>query len=147
MNESKHECPFCKYIDPNYRRDHARFITRLQVSTAILESNQICRGYSILVYNKEHVTELFQLTEKERAAYMEDLNRLARALFDAYHPHKMNYELLGNVIPHLHWHIIPRRKSDSIDLHWPIWGKDYTKVELSDDEYRGIVGEIRANLV
>lgn len=146
MNQTQSECPFCKYIDLEYRKEHPRFITRLQVSTAILETNQICRGYTILAYNKAHATELFQLTNGERTLYMEDLNAVAKAIYEAYHPHKMNYELLGNVVPHLHWHIIPRRESDPIELHWPIWGKDYTKIKLMDNEYREIVEEIKTHL-
>jgi len=146
MKEDKLECICCRRVNKEPDKDDPTWIANLQVSTAIVCDNQICRGYSILVYNKEHVTELFQLTEEDRAAYMEDLNKVAKAIYDAYHPCKMNYELLGNVVPHLHWHIIPRRETDPIDLHWPIWGKDYTKVTLSDDEYRKIVGEIRAHL-
>jgi diadenosine tetraphosphate (Ap4A) HIT family hydrolase len=147
MKDTKNECEFCKKYDLESKRKYPFWIADLQVSTAILNRNQICRGYTILYYNREHVTELFQLTQDNRAAFMEDLNKVSRAIFDAYHPHKMNYELLGNVVPHLHWHVIPRRESDSIELHWPIWGKDYTKVTLSDDEYREIVGEIRVNLL
>jgi len=146
MKETKSECEFCKEYDLESKRKFLFWIADLQVSTAILNRNQICRGYTILYYNKNHVTELFQLTKEDRAAYMEDLNKVAKAIYDAYHPYKMNYELLGNVLAHLHWHIIPRRESDPIKLHWPIWGKDYTKVRLSDDEYRKIVEEIRVYL-
>ena len=146
MDKVKEQCEFCQKYDLEAKKKYLFWIADLQVSTAILNRNQICRGYTILYYNKTHVTELFQLTEEDRAAYMEDLNRVAIAIYDAYNPHKMNYELLGNVVPHMHWHIIPRRKSDPIELHWPIWGKDYTKIKLSDDEYREIIGEIRTYL-
>jgi diadenosine tetraphosphate (Ap4A) HIT family hydrolase len=147
MNTDKQECYFCKLLDVSRRESIPRWIADLQVSTAILEGNQICRGYTILVYNKAHATELFQLEKEDRIAYLEDLNKVARAIYDAYHPHKMNYELLGNIVPHLHWHIIPRRKTDSIELHWPIWGKDYTKKTLPDEEYQKIIEEIRAHLL
>ena len=146
MKNDRSKCWMCDNFLETYNEGHTRWIANLQVSTALLETNQICRGYTILVYNKAHATELFQLTKEDRAAYMEDLNKVAKAIYDAYHPYKMNYELLGNVVPHLHWHIIPRRESDPIELHWPIWGKDYRKVKLSDDEYREIVEEIRAHL-
>jgi diadenosine tetraphosphate (Ap4A) HIT family hydrolase len=146
MKEHKSECVFCKDIDTSFKRKRPQWIADLQVSTAILCTNQICRGYTILIYNKAHITELFQLEREDRIAYSEDLVKVAKAIYDAYHPHKMNYELLGNILPHLHWHIIPRLKTDPIELHWPIWGKDYTEVKLSDDQYREIVEEIRMYL-
>jgi len=147
MTEDKSDCVFCKDIDMKSKRKNPAWIADLHVSTAFLSGNQICGGYTILVCNKAHITELFQLGEEDRIAYSEDLVKVAEAIYDAYHPHKMNYELLGNVVPHLHWHIIPRRKTDPLDLHWPIWGKDYAQVKLSDDDYRGIVEEIRVHLL
>jgi diadenosine tetraphosphate (Ap4A) HIT family hydrolase len=146
MKEHKSECVFCKDIDTSLKGKRPRWIADLQVSTAILCTNQICRGYTILIYNKAHITELFQLEREDQIAYSEDLVKVAKAIYDAYHPHKMNYELLGNSVPHLHWHIIPRQKTDPIELHWPIWGKDYTEVKLSDDGYREIVKGIRMYL-
>ncbi len=129
------------------KEKHPRWIADLRVSTAFLSSNQICRGYTILIYNKAHVTELFHLRKEDRIAFLEDSNKMAKTINDAFKSHKMNYELLGNVVPHLHWHIIPRLKEDPIELHWPIWGKDYKEVKLSDDEYHEIVKKIRAHLL
>ena len=146
MKEQESECVFCSEVNEESRKKHPRWIADLKVSTAFLASNQICRGYTVLVYNQAHATELFQLESEELIAYSEDLVEMAKAIYDAHHPHKMNYELLGNVVPHLHWHIIPRRKTDSLDLHWPIGGKDYAEVKLSGDEYRGIIKKIRAHL-
>lgn len=146
MKEQESECVFCSEVNAESRKKHPRWIADLKVSTAFLASNQICRGYTVLVYNQTHVTELFQLEREELIAYSEDLVKVTKAIYDAYHSHKMNYELLGNVVPHLHWHIIPRLKTDPLNLHWPIWGKDYAEVKLSEDEYRGIIKEIGAYL-
>ena len=38
-----------------------------------------------------------------------------------FRPHKLNYELLGNQVPHLHWHLFPRHVGDA-DLLSPVWG-------------------------
>ena len=125
MYEDTSQCPFCTDYGDKSRREHPRWIADLRVSTAILASNQLCRGYTVLVYNKVHATELFQLKRQDLIAYSEDLAKVAQAIHQAYDPYKINYELLGNVVPHLHWHVIPRRKSDPMELNWPIWGKDY----------------------
>jgi diadenosine tetraphosphate (Ap4A) HIT family hydrolase len=147
MRKDEPKCLLCEDVDVKSRKKHPRWIADLHVSTAFLASNQICRGYTVLIYNKAHATELFELEKEDRVAFLEDSVKVARAIYDAYHPHKMNYELLGNVVPHLHWHIIPRRKTDAIELHWPIWGKDFVQVKLSDDKYGEIIGEIRAHLL
>ena len=144
MANSGSECEMCRG-GLKFREDPL-WICDLQVSSAVLARNQICRGYCILIYNKGHFTELFQLPREDRIAYTEDLARVSRAIHDAFRPRKMNYELLGNVVPHLHWHIIPRRETDPIELRWPIWGKDYAKQLLSDEEYQDIIREIRTFL-
>lgn len=146
MNPENSGCYFCKNLEPEGRRKDPFWIADLSVSTAFLSHNQICPGYTILVYNKAHAEELFQLEACDRQAYMEDLTKVAKAIYEAYHPHKMNYELLGNRVPHLHWHIIPRKTMDPVDLHWPIWGKDYTEVKLSRKEYLEVIEKIRKRL-
>jgi diadenosine tetraphosphate (Ap4A) HIT family hydrolase len=146
MKENKSKCVFCEEVDVQKRKQLPRWIADLKVSTAFLCSNQICRGYTILTYNQGHYTELFQLEKDELIAYSQDLVEVAKAIYHAYHPFKINYELLGNVVPHLHWHIIPRQKTDPLEVHWPIWGKDYAEVRLSDEEYNEIVKEIRSHL-
>ena len=45
---------------------------------------------------------------------------LARAIERAFHPRKVNYELLGNQVPHLHWHLFPRYDHDPEVLK-PVW--------------------------
>jgi diadenosine tetraphosphate (Ap4A) HIT family hydrolase len=146
MGEDESKCAFCENAATELRKQDPSWIADLQVSTAFLARNQICRGYTILVFNRAHVTELFQLDRKDLMAYSEDLVTIAGAIHAAYNPDKMNYELLGNVVPHLHWHVIPRQKTDPIDRRWPIWGKDYAEVRISNDECGEIVEEIRKHL-
>jgi diadenosine tetraphosphate (Ap4A) HIT family hydrolase len=97
-------------------------IADLAVSTAFLYRDQAFRG-RCLVTLREHYTELFQLTPAMRTALMEDVTRLAEALFRVLNPVKINYELLGNLVPHIHWHIIPRFREDG-SYPRPIWVAD-----------------------
>jgi diadenosine tetraphosphate (Ap4A) HIT family hydrolase len=146
MKKDKSKCVFCQEVDVQQRKLHPRWIADLQVSTAFLCKNQVCRGYTILTYNQGHYTELFQLEKADLIAYSQDLAKIAKAIYQAYHPLKVNYELLGNVVPHLHWHVIPRQKTDPVDPNWPIWGGDFKEVRLSDNEYSRIIEEIRRHL-
>ena len=141
--QDNRRCVFCEDLDVKFKGKNSLWIADLQVSTAFVSRNQICRGYTILVYSKAHVTELFQLEKEDLIAYSEDLAKMGKAVRDAFHPQRINYELLGNVVPHLHWHIIPRQKTDPLDAHWPIWGKDYKEIKLSDDKYRQVADKLR----
>jgi diadenosine tetraphosphate (Ap4A) HIT family hydrolase len=75
-------------------------------------------GYCVLV-SRDHATELSQLGEK-RAAFLEEMGLLAEAIEACFQPHKLNYELLGNQVPHLHWHLFPRSANDPEKLR-PVW--------------------------
>jgi diadenosine tetraphosphate (Ap4A) HIT family hydrolase len=41
----------------------------------------------------------------------------------------MNYELLGNQVPHIHWHLIPRLADDP-EPRWPVWRVSYQPAPL-----------------
>lgn len=133
-------CPMCSRwdADPNLR------IIELQHSYVILNSDQFFPGYTLL-FTKNHVTELFHLDRDVRSALMEEVSLVAQTLFTVYSPAKINYELLGNMVPHIHWHIVPRFSSESL---WPrpIWAEPHEEKFLSPDEYRNQVEKIRGAL-
>jgi len=98
---SDEECPLCRFGDRSWRQALPQWIANLSVSCAVLSENQICRGYTIVAYAKGHATEFFHLKRKEQIAYMEDVTRVAKAIDDAFHPYKLNYELNYWVIQYL----------------------------------------------
>lgn len=68
-----------------------------------------------------HVAELTDLTPPERSACMAAVATVEQVLRDALGPTKINLASLGNVVPHLHWHVIARFDWDS-HFPQPIWG-------------------------
>lgn len=68
-------------------------------------------GYACVV-SKHHVVEPFHLPETEAAAFWKDAMLAARALDRLFNPAKLNYEIHGNTIPHLHLHLFPRLADD-----------------------------------
>jgi diadenosine tetraphosphate (Ap4A) HIT family hydrolase len=58
------------------------------------------------------VAEPTELQAPEAAGYWLEVLRVAEALQRYYHPLKMNYEVLGNALPHLHTHLVPRYLDD-----------------------------------
>lgn len=101
-------CPLC---DKLANLSHDDVVAESAYSVAILGPWQYYAGYCVLV-SRRHVAELHHLTDDERRAFIDDACRLSRAIEAEFHPHKLNVESLGNQVPHLHWHIFPRRADD-----------------------------------
>jgi len=130
-------CPMCNRWD-----DHADLrITELEHSFVVLNPDQFFPGYTLL-FTKQHVTELFHLDRAVRSGLMEEVSRVAEALFTLFHPDKINYELLGNMVPHIHWHLVPRHAAEQL---WPrpIWSETHNELLLSPQEYRERIAAIR----
>jgi diadenosine tetraphosphate (Ap4A) HIT family hydrolase len=104
-----------------------------RVSVAKLNPDQAFEGYTFLTL-KWHEEELYKLADKDRKQFLEDMSLVANALSKTFKPDKMNYELLGNSMPHLHWHLVPRYTSDPM---WgrPIWAGNRRRKRLNEEGY------------
>ena len=71
-------------------------------------------GYACVVARR-HVEEPFQLPDDEMFAFWRESMAVARALSSLLEPRKMNYEIHGNSIPHLHLHLYPRFAGDPFE--------------------------------
>ena len=135
------DCPMCQRWDA----DSEMRIIELPHSYVILNRDQYFAGYTLL-FTKCHATELFHLDRDLRASLMEEVSLVAQALYTVYTPAKINYELLGNMVPHIHWHIVPRFSSEPL---WPrpIWAEAHEELHLSPDEYGRHIKLIRSALI
>ena len=79
---------------------------------AYLERHGIARGHAIVVFRVRHVADFTSLTAAEAAAYWGDVHAVARMIERVFMPCHMNYQLLGNLVPHLHVHLVPRYLDD-----------------------------------
>ena len=89
----------------------ARFFAG-EVSDAYLQRLAVQRGYTVVVWRGRHVAEPTELSADEATRYWLELLQVGRALETAFEPVKLNYDLLGNSLPHLHTHVIPRYADD-----------------------------------
>src|SRR5438105_4244883 len=112
-------CPFCHTLSHLRELPDEDLVWQFAHSVALLGTWQSYQGYCLLVA-KRHATELSQLAEAERAAHLQEMCLLARAIEATFRPHKLNYELLGNQAPHVHWHLFPRSAQDPERLR-PVW--------------------------
>lgn len=77
-------------------------------------------GFCRVVWNA-HVAELSDLAEAERSHLMQVVCAVESAVREITRADKINLASFGNVVPHLHWHVIPRWHDDS-HFPQPIWG-------------------------
>lgn len=133
-------CPMC---DPIADMDeHGFTVARLAGSVLRLARNQFSAGYCVLICT-EHAPEPYSLPDP--SAYLGEMSRCGAALERAFGADKMNFLILGNAVPHLHTHLIPRYVGD------PAPGAPYlpehtAPVELTEVEYADRVARIRAVL-
>lgn len=111
-------CEICGRI-ARFSPENPYLIAELDTGYAVLGDNQMYRGYTIFLA-KRCVPELHELPGDERARFLGEMSVVAEAVFRAFSPRKLNYELLGNSVAHLHWHLVPRYADDPRP-RWPIW--------------------------
>ncbi len=133
-------CQMCEHV----ATADDQFIADLSVSRVRLNPDQYFPGW-VFVILRGHAEELYDLSREERAALIEDVTDTARALAAVYRPVKMNYELLGNQVRHIHWHLVPRLAGDP-DPRWPVWRVPHERVALAPDRVREQVEAIRRAL-
>ena len=126
------------------RSDGPLHIADLALSRVFLHEDQFFPGYVLLVLRR-HVTELYDLPAPERATLMEEVSRVAQVLAGIFRPVKMNYELLGNLVPHIHWHLVPRLDTDP-SLRSPIWTVEHQAAPLAPPVVRERIDSIRRAL-
>ena len=119
-------------------------ICELPYTKVYLNRDQKHRGRCIVAL-KDHKTEYFQMTPEENAGYFAEVSKVARAIFDLYHPDKINYATYGDGVPHVHVHIVPKYQ-DGLN-----WGAPFDdtlpKQLLSDGEYGEMVEALRTEIL
>src|SRR5919197_591488 len=93
------DCPFCKEGRPEATPHGVRYFAG-EVCDAYLVRADIQRGLSAVVFRGRHVVEPTELTDAEAAAYGREVLQVGRALEAVLQPIKINYNLLGNSLPH-----------------------------------------------
>lgn len=118
-------------------------ICELGASKVYLFKEQSHPGRCI-VASKYHVSEMKDLSDEDRIAFLNDVNTVARAIHEVFHPDKVNYGAYGDTGCHLHFHLTPKYK-DEFE-----WGGTFEmnpkKTFLTDTEYEEMVSKLRNEL-
>jgi diadenosine tetraphosphate (Ap4A) HIT family hydrolase len=104
-------CELCNLqIAPVWR--NARF-------AVIMVDDPSYPGFVRVIWH-DHVREMSDLPDADRLALNDAVQRVELAVRAILQPLKINLASLGNVVPHLHWHIIPRYADDA-HFPAPVW--------------------------
>lgn len=105
---SREGCPICRHAAPTH------LIAELDGAWLTMPEAAPMRGYVCLVA-RTHAIELHDLTDAQAAAFFSDARRVSRAIARVLQPIKINYEIHGNTLPHLHLHMFPRYVGDPFE--------------------------------
>jgi histidine triad (HIT) family protein len=134
------ECLFCKIISgeiPSYKVYEDDF------AYAFLDINPIAAGHT-LVLPKVHVTKLAELGGNALSGWSAALQRVVAGVEKALEPEGLNIfinqgDVAGQVIPHLHAHLVPRSQGDEICF-------DVPGIETTEKEFKEISEKITSSI-
>jgi len=78
-------------------------------------------GFCRIIW-RDHVKEITDLNELDRMLMMDVMWQVEQVVRDVMQPEKINLASLGNMVPHLHWHVIPRYTDDA-HFPAPVWAE------------------------
>lgn len=104
-------CPLCRDVKEALEGNSDRIVAIREHSVILVGEHQYFPGYCMVV-SRQHAREMHDLPAEIQRAIFDDLMRAGRAVQQAFKPLKINYASLGNVVEHLHWHVIPRRADE-----------------------------------
>jgi diadenosine tetraphosphate (Ap4A) HIT family hydrolase len=138
-------CGICALVERAASRDD-NFVAELPRSWLILGDAQFYRGYCVLLA-KRHASEIHLLPRGEAHELLDEMLAIGKALTTVVRPLKLNYECLGNLEPHVHWHVFPRSASDPMRLA-PVWLRPEAerKLALAENDRRALIISIRGEL-
>ena len=102
----------CALCNDNLKPEEGQLIWRGDDCRVILVNNPDLPGFCRVIWNR-HVAEMTDLTNGERDHLMALVFAVEEAIRHVMHPDKVNVAALGNMVPHIHWHVIPRFKDDT----------------------------------
>lgn len=94
----------------------------------------------ILVPQKNDISEIYQLSEKDQQQLQQESSLLTKILVEIFKADKMNIAAIGNIVPQLHFHHIVRYKTD---ISWPapVWGK-FDSIPYTEEQVEKIKARI-----
>ena len=149
MAQHPQPCEICTRIRDIQNHNHPGFIAELPTGYAVLGDSQFFRGYTVFLC-KTPAPDLEDLPHEARFQFLREMALVSEAVSHVVKPHKMNVESLGNIVPHLHFHLFPRFLSEN-EPQKPVWlvmpqGESAEKYALNAARDGALISAIRAEI-
>lgn len=119
-------------------------IAKTDTATVYLNRDQKHPARCIVALNS-HKTEYHQMDEKERNSFFSVVAATGKAIETVFHPDKINYATFGDLVPHVHVHMVPKYKDG---LQWGApFDDSVPKKLLTEEEYNEMIEKIRSALI
>jgi len=144
------DCPACQRLERAAPGQDPFFLVELRESVVILHKHQRYPGWCTL-WLRDHHEHLAMLPRARQETLGLDVFDVAAAMHRALGraaPIRINYECLGNVVAHVHWHLIPRRESDP-DPGATVWVRPHAETDcgVADGLRDELVADLRRELI
>lgn len=119
-------CPLCT-------TDGGELLWKNEEMRVILANEPDFPGFCRVIWN-EHIAEMSHLSVDQRARLNHVVMLIEKAILETMSPDKVNLAALGNMVPHLHWHVIPRFQKD-VCFPGSVWSE---KLRAQDQSHLNI---------
>jgi histidine triad (HIT) family protein len=135
------DCVFCRIVAGQIP---ATRVYEDAHTVSFMDIGQVNPGH-VLVAVKEHVENLYQLSEEQAAAIARVSLRVARAIRTVFAPeglsvYQANGRAAGQTVFHYHVHLLPRHAGDGMELTWPVKNPPRDQLEAHAAKIRAALG-------
>jgi diadenosine tetraphosphate (Ap4A) HIT family hydrolase len=136
------DCPMCGALGKGDNDFWVHVITG-DTAEVFLERRSRLRGYCIVAWRHEHVAEPTELDADRACAYWREVLAVGRAVQAQFRPIKMNYMTLGNTVPHLHTHVVPRYPDDPAPGGPIAWSDIFAPERIAESDLHDQAARLR----
>ena len=131
-------CIFCKILKGDAP---ATKVYEDDKTFVFLDASPVSKGHT-LVIPKKHFETMDEMDEETSTAVMNTTKKIAKIILkfnEGYNVNQNNKPAGGQIVPHVHYHVIPRNSGDGFLFDWPA-------MKLSDEEFLEIQEKIQSFL-
>ncbi|HEY7483002.1 MAG TPA: HIT family protein [Streptosporangiaceae bacterium] len=138
-------CPMCAALG-NGDNDFWVEVFTGHFAEVHLERRTRLPGYCIVVWRHGHIAEPADLDSEQARGYWDEVLAVGRAVRALFDPVKLNYLTLGNTVPHLHTHVLPRYLDDPAPGGPIAWEQIFSPEPVPETDLHRQAADLRALL-